>query len=79
MGQIIAETLGGELDVVLVHKLGAPGNPELAIGAVDETVGVYLSEFPIRSMADGGLKQRADLSRRTSVYQSAIRHPSNQA
>lgn len=44
MGKIIADALGGDLDVVLVHKLGAPGNPELAIGAVDETGHVYLSE-----------------------------------
>lgn len=36
MGRVIANALGGELDVVLVRKLGAPGNPELAIGAVDE-------------------------------------------
>ena len=44
MGAIIAKALGGELDVVLVHKLGAPDNPELAIGAVDETGGLYLNE-----------------------------------
>jgi putative phosphoribosyl transferase len=36
MGRIVADLLEGELDVVLVRKLGAPGNPELAIGAVDE-------------------------------------------
>lgn len=36
MGRILADELDGELDVVLVHKLGAPGNPELAIGAVTE-------------------------------------------
>jgi len=42
MGRIIAETLQGDLDVVLVRKLGAPGNPELAIGAIDETGWVYL-------------------------------------
>lgn len=36
MGALVAERLEGELDVVLVHKLGAPDNPELAIGAVDE-------------------------------------------
>ena len=36
MAKIIADALGGELDVVLVHKLGAPGQPELAIGAIDE-------------------------------------------
>ncbi len=36
MGRIIADALEGELDVVLVRKLGAPGNPELAVGAVGE-------------------------------------------
>lgn len=36
MGRIIADALGGDLDVVLVRKLGAPYNPELAVGAVDE-------------------------------------------
>lgn len=36
MGAVIADALGGDLDVVLVHKLGAPGNPEFAIGAVSE-------------------------------------------
>jgi len=44
MGAIIAKSLGGELDVVLVHKLGAPDNPELAIGAIDETGELYLNE-----------------------------------
>ena len=37
MARVIADALGGELDVVLVRKLRAPGQPELAIGAVDET------------------------------------------
>jgi predicted phosphoribosyltransferase len=42
MAAIIADALGGEVDVVLVRKLGAPGQPELAIGAVDETGHVSL-------------------------------------
>jgi predicted phosphoribosyltransferase len=45
MAKIIAETLRGELDVVLVRKLRAPGQPELAIGSVDETGKVYLSDY----------------------------------
>jgi predicted phosphoribosyltransferase len=45
MAKIIADALGGDLDVVLVHKLGAPGNPELAIGSVDETGRMYLSKL----------------------------------
>lgn len=36
MARVIADALGGDLDVVLVRKLRAPGQPELAIGAVDE-------------------------------------------
>jgi predicted phosphoribosyltransferase len=44
MAKIIAEALDGELDVVLVHKLGAPGQPELAIGSVDEAGHLYLSD-----------------------------------
>lgn len=43
MGRVIAEALDGELDVVLVHKLGAPGNPEFAIGAVGEDGSVQLA------------------------------------
>jgi predicted phosphoribosyltransferase len=44
MGCIIADALEGELDVVLVRKLGAPGQPEFAIGAIDETGWAYVAE-----------------------------------
>lgn len=37
MGVVLARALEGELDVVLVHKLCAPLQPELAIGAMDES------------------------------------------
>jgi putative phosphoribosyl transferase len=43
MARIIAERLDGEVDVVLVRKLGAPLNPEYAIGAVDESGHVQLN------------------------------------
>ncbi len=36
MARIVADVLDGEMDVVLVHKLRAPNQPELAIGSVDE-------------------------------------------
>ena len=42
MGKIVADLLDGELDVVLVRKLRAPFNPELAIGSIDEMGAVYL-------------------------------------
>ena len=44
MAKIIADKLNGEMDIVLVRKLGAPGNPELAVGAVDETGWTYVTQ-----------------------------------
>ena len=44
MAQVIAESLGGDLDIVLVHKLGAPYQEEFAIGSVSERGDVHLSE-----------------------------------
>ena len=40
----IADHLGAELDIVLSRKIGAPGNPELAIGAVAEDGRLFLDE-----------------------------------
>lgn len=45
MGRILAEELGGELDVVLVRKIGAPGSPEFAIGSVAESGEVVVSPW----------------------------------
>jgi predicted phosphoribosyltransferase len=45
MARTIADTLEGELDVVLVRKLRAPGQPELAIGAVDEAGAVLKGTY----------------------------------
>src|SRR4249920_3306764 len=42
MGKLVADALDGDLDVVLVRKLRAPFNPELAIGSIDETGATYL-------------------------------------
>lgn len=52
MAKVIAEQLNGEMDVVLVRKLRAPGNPEFAIGSVDESGWVYLTEYAERAGAD---------------------------
>lgn len=45
MGRIIADALHGELDVVLVRKLGAPANPEFAVGAVDESGTTHVARY----------------------------------
>lgn len=45
MARIIASELEGELDVVLVRKLRAPHQAELAIGSVDESGWTYLADY----------------------------------
>ena len=45
MAKFIADALGGELDVVLVHKLTHPDQPELAIGAIDEQGNAFIADW----------------------------------
>ena len=59
MAKLIADALGGEFDVVLVRKLGAPGNPEFAIGAIDETGWAYLGPYAALAGSDEGFIERA--------------------
>ncbi len=64
MAQLIATELGGAFDVVLVRKLPAPGNPEFAIGAVDENGWTYLAPF----VASAGISQRyLDVARQSEL------------
>ena len=53
MAHHIATALQGEMDVVLVRKLGAPLQPEFAIGAVDEGGWTYVSPQARLAGADG--------------------------
>ena len=72
MARIIAEELGGELDVVLVHKLGHPHQPEFAIGAIDESGKTYLTdwatELPPHILESEKQRQLAVLRRRRAQY-----------
>ena len=52
MAQCIAQALQGELDLVLVRKLGAPYQPEYAIGSVDESGWTYLLPHAAATGAD---------------------------
>lgn len=75
MAGIIAEALGGDLDVVLVRKLRAPGQPEFAIGAVDEA-GTVLKGKYFETASDEYLReevrnQREILRRRRELYTRA--------
>jgi predicted phosphoribosyltransferase len=80
MAKVIADQLEGELDVVLVRKLRAPQQPELAIGSIDESGWTYLSEY---AQAYGGTAdylaaekqtQMATLRQRRAQY-TPIRPP----
>jgi putative phosphoribosyl transferase len=68
MGAIVAERLEGDLDVVLTRKLGAPGNPEFAIGAVDETGWTYIAEH-----AEGSGATREYIEREVTVQLETMR------
>jgi len=70
----VARALGAPLDVVIPRKLGAPGNPELAIGAVAPGVRV-LHERAVRqlrvpaSYIEGEAhRQEAEIARREAIY-----------
>jgi putative phosphoribosyl transferase len=71
----VARALGAPLDVCLTHKLGAPDNPELAIGAVTETGQVVLDQGLIDSLwvppgyvEAESKRQRQELARRAHAY-----------
>src|ERR1043166_639686 len=74
IGKVLAQRLGGELDVVLVRKLGAPDDPELAIGAVDETGWTHIAEHAAAHGADAAYiearkqEQLALMRRRRALY-----------
>lgn len=44
VGRVLAEEMDAPLDIVLSRKLGAPGQPELAIGAVSEDGREFVDE-----------------------------------
>jgi putative phosphoribosyl transferase len=52
MAKLMADQLGGELDVVLVRKLRAPHQPELALGSVNESGWTYVADFAALYGAD---------------------------
>jgi predicted phosphoribosyltransferase len=52
MGKIVADALGGELDVVLVRKLRAPFSPEFAVGSIDESGWAYIADYAAQAGAN---------------------------
>jgi predicted phosphoribosyltransferase len=77
MGRIIAEALGGDLDVALVRKLRAPGQPEFAVGAIDESGWAFVADYAPSAGADATYLARekaaqlATLAARRAAYTPA--------
>ena len=55
MAKVIADALGGDLDVVLVHKLSHPEELELAIGAIDDSGNAIVTDYAAR--VDSGVSR----------------------
>jgi len=75
VGYEIARALGAPMDVYVTRKIGAPGNPELAIGAVASAGDVVLDEGLIRDLhiphayVEAEIaRQRDEIARRLDAY-----------
>ena len=75
----IARGTGGSLDVVLTRKLGAPYNPELAIGAISENGNLYLNDELISSLRVNSeyikqirQEQLAEIAARHKLYRNVL-------
>lgn len=80
MARVLADMLGGELDVVLVRKLGAPMNPEFAIGSVDESGWVYIADHAANAGANAAYvedekRRQLDVMRQRRAQYTAARAP----
>jgi predicted phosphoribosyltransferase len=76
-GAVLARELGANLDVVRSRKLRAPGQPELAVGAVSEDGRVYLNpqaqeflDLMEEYLAEERRYQVAEIARRKELFRS---------
>jgi predicted phosphoribosyltransferase len=77
---VVAEALGARLDVLLVRKLGAPFQPELALGALGEDGVIVRNDNILRlaQLTEDDLEavaqhERRELERRGRYYRGARR------
>ncbi|OYY42409.1 MAG: phosphoribosyl transferase [Gallionellales bacterium 35-53-114] len=64
MAKVIADELGGSFDVVLVRKLRAPYQPELAIGSIDESGWAYIADH---AASTGASKDYIETEKKTQM------------
>jgi putative phosphoribosyl transferase len=82
VGYQIAHELNIPLDVIITKKIGAPGNPELAVGAVAED-GTILLDKNVVQMANASQsyikaeaeRQKSEIKRRLRTYRGSAPNP----
>lgn len=82
VGHQVAEELGAPLDIIVPRKIGAPGNPELAIGAVTQDGSLMLDPrlVEILGVPEGYIEEEArrqmdEIARRMSKYRGERPRP----
>jgi len=82
VGYEIAHKLRVLLDIIVPRKIGAPDNPELAIGAVTEDGTIILDRelvgylsVPERYIEEESARQRAETKRRLRLYRGDTAYP----
>lgn len=75
VGAEIAKKIGAPLDVIITHKIGFPGEPEFAIGAIAENGKAVLNNHTVKrcnipqSYIDEEIcRQKAEIERRLITY-----------
>jgi len=78
----VARALGAPLDVFLVRKLGVPGHPELAMGAIASGGVRVLSDdlvrqlgIPMHAVEETTTREQAELERRDHLYRGTRPRP----
>ncbi len=71
----VAKKLNAELGIIIARKLGYPGNPEAAFGAVAEDGSLYLSEMARKYVTEAEMQQvidaqRMEITRRIATLRS---------
>ena len=82
VGYEISKALNLPLDVIIPHKIGAPDNPELAIGAITEDGTVILDEnlvayigVPKSYIKEESERQKREIERRLEMYREGVPYP----
>jgi predicted phosphoribosyltransferase len=82
VGYEVAATLGIPLDIIVTKKIGAPDNPELAVGAVAEDGTYILDEDVLRQVYAPSdyitaevERQRQEIHRRLIRYRGNVLYP----